>query len=88
MSHSSLFVGRRHHLLTRKQTKTDILKEGGQQALSHSWNDINRIDFALQRLEEGQYGLCCNCGCIIEEARLDLIPETPFCTSCAEDPNP
>lgn len=87
MSDSSHFIGRKHHLQTRKQTKTDILKEGGQQSLSHSWDDIKRIDFALRRIEEGQYGLCCNCGCIIEEARLNLIPETPFCTSCAEDPN-
>lgn len=87
MSQSSQFVGRKHHLLSRKDSKTTILKEGGQQALSHSWNDIKRIDFALKRIEDGQYGLCCNCGCGIEEARLDSIPETPFCTDCAEEMN-
>ena len=76
---------RKAHLEARLSHKEQILKNGGDQALSHSWNDIKRIKYALKRLDEGQYGLCCNCGVPIAEARLDTIPETPFCTDCAKD---
>jgi RNA polymerase-binding transcription factor DksA len=70
-------------LVRRRISKTNILESDGQQALSHSWKDIVRIDFAIKRLDEEQYGICTSCGTIIEEARLETIPETPFCTSCA-----
>ena len=73
----------RSHLLFRKKNKQDILDEGGQQALSHSPNDVARINFALKRMDEGQYGICTPCGGLIEVSRLKIIPETPFCTSCA-----
>ena len=71
-------------LMQRLESKTNILKQGGQQALSHSHGDLVRIRFALKRIEERQYGLCTNCGCLIGEERLDVIPETPFCARCAK----
>lgn len=75
----------RRWLLVRKDTKLKILKEGGEQALSHSQNDITRIDFALKRIADDQYGICTNCGCMIAPNRLKVIPETPFCTPCAKE---
>ena len=74
----------KRRLEARRKSKLQILKEGGQQALSHSPKDIFRIDFAMQRIKEGQYGICTNCGVTIEEGRLEVIPETPFCASCAQ----
>jgi RNA polymerase-binding transcription factor DksA len=71
-------------LCARLESKEAILKEGGERALSHSLDDLIRIDFALKRLDEGQYGLCTNCGAFIEKERLDIIPETPFCADCAK----
>lgn len=76
---------KRLHLLGRLENKTSILKEGGQQAISHSKDDIRRIEFALKRIKGGQYGLCVGCGLPIETKRLDTIPETPFCAKCAEN---
>lgn len=76
---------RKSHLQIRRSNKVSILEEGGEQALSHSWADIKRIDYALKRIDEGQYGLCCNCGTPIAEARLDSIPEATLCTPCAEE---
>lgn len=70
-------------LQKRRQTKKQILKDGGEQSLSHSWNDIKRIDAALERLNNGEYGLCCNCVESIDLRRLASIPETPFCFACA-----
>jgi RNA polymerase-binding transcription factor DksA len=34
---------------------------------------------ALQRIEEGSYGTCVDCGEKIEAARLDAVPWTPYC---------
>lgn len=45
--------------------------------------EIRMIDAALRRIETGEYGHCVRCGAEIGEARLDLLPFTPFCRSCA-----
>jgi RNA polymerase-binding transcription factor DksA len=37
---------------------------------------------ALQRIDEGTYGLCQQCGAPIPAARLDAIPFTPYCVNC------
>jgi RNA polymerase-binding transcription factor DksA len=45
--------------------------------------EIAMIRSALGRLAQGSYGLCVRCGEPIAEARLDLVPWTPHCRSCA-----
>ena len=37
------------------------------------------IKAALSRIQAGTYGLCLRCGAPVEQARLDLLPYTPFC---------
>ena len=37
------------------------------------------IEGALQRLDDGTYGLCSECGKEISPARLEAMPATPFC---------
>jgi RNA polymerase-binding protein DksA len=39
---------------------------------------------ALERIREGEYGECTNCGRPISEIRLDAIPYTPYCRECQE----
>ncbi len=46
--------------------------------------ELRRIDAALARIEEGSYGTCRTCGGTISDARLALLPDTPFCKDCAE----
>lgn len=46
--------------------------------------EIRRIRAALSRLRNGQYGICVTCGEPISEERLDLLPDTPFCRTCAQ----
>lgn len=77
------FERQRKLLLNRKKKKEEILDAGGQQALLHSLKDVERIIFALRRLEDGQYGICAQCGTLIEPGRLEFMPETPLCSSCA-----
>ena len=45
--------------------------------------EIHRIDAALLRISKGTYGTCQKCGEDISDARLDLLPATPFCKACA-----
>lgn len=45
--------------------------------------EIRRIRAALQRIREGEYGFCVTCGAQVQPARLDLLPDTPFCATCA-----
>jgi len=44
---------------------------------------LEQIRSALQRIEEGTYGLCEECGREIEQARLEALPLTPVCINCA-----
>ena len=54
------------------------------EGLGHqSQEEIKRIRSALQRIRAGEYGICTVCGEEISEARLDVLPATPFCKSCA-----
>ena len=39
----------------------------------------------LSGQEEGEYGYCVSCGDKITEERLDVLPYTPFCQSCAAE---
>ena len=53
-------------------------------ALGHSDQaELHRIDAALDRIEQDEYGFCVKCGSEIAPARLDLLPDTPFCAACA-----
>ncbi len=45
--------------------------------------ELKRIDAALDRMSEGIYGDCQKCGNQISSARLELLPDTPFCRVCA-----
>ncbi|MGB0699030.1 MAG: TraR/DksA C4-type zinc finger protein, partial [Parvibaculales bacterium] len=44
---------------------------------------VAKIDSALRRIDEGEYGYCVNCGEEIEADRLTLDPATPFCIAHA-----
>ncbi len=46
--------------------------------------ELHRIDAALKRLEEGDYGWCLSCGEPIPAARLELDPTVSLCVDCAE----
>lgn len=45
--------------------------------------ELKRIDAALARLDEDDYGVCVSCGEDIPLKRLDMDPATPVCVDCA-----
>lgn len=46
--------------------------------------EIAKIQAALTRMGEGEFGYCVSCGDEISEERLDVVPYTPFCRKCAD----
>src|SRR5215813_9228404 len=44
----------------------------------------NEVMAALERIDNGTYGDCENCGKKIIEERLELLPYARYCTPCAE----
>ena len=47
--------------------------------------ELCRIEAALKRLEDGDYGWCMSCGEPIPAKRLELDPTAMLCVDCAED---
>jgi DnaK suppressor protein len=45
---------------------------------------IERIDAALERIDEGTYGICLNCGRPIDAERLQALPYVEYDIECAE----
>ena len=46
--------------------------------------ELNDIDAALRRIEEGRYGECIDCGEGIANARWLAAPQAPRCISCQQ----
>ena len=44
---------------------------------------VHQIDEALQRMEDGTYGRCAECGAEISAARLEVRPLSVRCVDCA-----
>jgi DnaK suppressor protein len=42
-----------------------------------------RIERALQKLDEGSYGICDRCGEAIPPGRMEAAPESVLCVACA-----
>lgn len=46
--------------------------------------ELDRLDAALRRIEDGSYGLCVDCGVGIPAARLHAAPDALRCIACQE----
>lgn len=68
-------------LATERETD-EVLERMG----SSGQVEIAKIQAALTRVEEGEFGYCVRCGDEISEERLDVVPYTPFCRKCADKP--
>ena len=45
---------------------------------------VLQIDAALNRIDDGTYGYCLNCGVQMSDKRLAAVPWTPHCVDCQE----
>lgn len=47
--------------------------------------ELARIEDALERMRDGHYGECEECGCSIPMARLQALPYAALCIECQRD---
>jgi DnaK suppressor protein len=72
--------------------------EARAQGISSQWVDdriagddgnlLEKIDLALERLEDGTYQVCANCGGRIPIARLEAKPSASLCVPCQSAKEP
>ena len=63
------------------QMENDAVLAGISEATAAELAQINR---ALAQLDQGTYGLCSRCGQPIDERRLQALPYSDRCITCAE----
>ncbi|MGM0451881.1 MAG: TraR/DksA family transcriptional regulator [Thermodesulfobacteriota bacterium] len=78
------------------QQVVDIMRENGDQALENlresyaislvemRVKELDRIEAALNRIENGQYGRCIDCNRWIKPGRLKAMPYSVRCIKCKE----
>jgi DnaK suppressor protein len=47
--------------------------------------ELSKIEYALDRMRGGQYGICEGCGCSIPMARLNALPYATYCIKCQRE---
>lgn len=63
----------------QERENDEVLEEIGRE----TENAIAAINTALAKIRNGTYGACSVCGGAIAQERLEAIPETVSCVSCA-----
>ena len=67
-----------------EEAGTSLEDEIGLTTASQRTELVKQIDRALERLKEGSYGICEDCGCEINIGRLKALPFAVRCTQCQE----
>ncbi len=49
---------------------------------------LRQVEDALERMEQGSYGVCDDCGQTISPKRLEAVPWALYCISCQEKRGP
>jgi DnaK suppressor protein len=82
--------------LSQQKFSDGQVEDPGDQALSSTMEslkvslqdterqELGRIVQALQKIEDGTYGTCMDCGQAISERRLNSYPTAARCISCQE----
>lgn len=71
----------------REEQSGDWMQVDAQRDLALAMDEretaqLNAIDAALARIEQGEYGICTDCGVDIPTARLHASPTTLRCVAC------
>jgi DnaK suppressor protein len=62
---------------------TEVYEQTKDLSLRESQEDtLKRVERALERFDEGSYGVCEDCGSAIEWGRLKVLPYTRHCVGC------
>jgi len=67
----------------REEEATESFELEKRLALEKRIRDqLAEVEHALQKFEQGTYGLCDRCGQPIDPARLEALPQANLCLSC------
>jgi RNA polymerase-binding transcription factor DksA len=64
-----------------------VLARAGQNRTEDPEAELNRIEAALRRIDEGRYGICDGCGAAIGAQVLLANPASPLCAECQARPD-
>jgi DnaK suppressor protein len=67
-----------------EQSVDDFVRDVELALVEMKSQTLGQIDEAIQRLEDGVYGVCAECGEEIAEARLKALPFATLCIPCQE----
>lgn len=68
-----------------QEQATEVQNDEVLQALENSMREeMELIEKTISRIDVGEYGICESCGKKISEKRLEALPHTNICVSCAE----
>ncbi|MFQ5442797.1 MAG: TraR/DksA family transcriptional regulator [Thermodesulfobacteriota bacterium] len=62
----------------------DFIEETGLSIADIRRRELEQMDGALGKLEDGTYGECASCGEDIDEERLKVVPFATLCVKCKE----
>jgi DnaK suppressor protein len=63
----------------------DLSEDISLRHLGSHREDLQKIDEAIRKIDEGTYGLCEDCGEEISEERLKILPYAIYCIDCKEN---
>jgi len=67
----------------REEEATESLELEKRLALEKRIREqLAEVEHALQKFQEGTYGLCDSCGQPIDPARLEALPQASLCLNC------
>lgn len=49
------------------------------------WQKLKQVQEALEKINNGQYGICSRCEQAIPELRLDVVPFAEYCVQCLSE---
>jgi DnaK suppressor protein len=75
-------VENRPDLVDAAQSAAD--RELAIRQLEHDCNVARNVRAALERIEDGSFGLCVRCDSEISVKRLDAVPWAAYCITCQE----
>jgi RNA polymerase-binding transcription factor DksA len=67
---------------TRLLARRTVLSRAGRDRSEDPEAELNRIEAALRRIDEGRYGICDECAGAIGAQVLLVNPASPLCSSC------
>jgi DnaK suppressor protein len=82
LSREEIAIKREPDVIDDVQNTTE--REFALNSINRHWQTLRAIEGALQRLEEGSFGVCAECDGQIHPKRLQAVPWAALCLSCQE----